>query len=222
MFRRNPLPPYVYRLYPTHSGNTSHTSWLHLQVSEPFEIDGKNVKPISLPAQGENPADGATATVIGWGRLQVSVGQHYLCLLSTQFLVGHTAVKAYEGSWDKHVFIINHVSKLLYWCLEWDKYMYEYIICDIVVRSRRPEDASKKDLWDIPVFQLAFHSRTLPKRLHSLHIQYIIISNTPSRCKFYNGRQIGVICGKCSWGWELSNLPTTGNFLNWKTMETWL
>ncbi|KAJ4447106.1 hypothetical protein ANN_09106 [Periplaneta americana] len=38
-------------------------------VSNPFKIDGVNVNPVSLPAQGKNPADGSTATVIGWGRL---------------------------------------------------------------------------------------------------------------------------------------------------------
>jgi hypothetical protein len=37
------------------------------------------VNPIPLPAQGDNPADGTTATVIGWGRLQVSLERKRLC-----------------------------------------------------------------------------------------------------------------------------------------------
>jgi hypothetical protein len=51
-------------------------------VSNPFEIDGVNVNPIPLPAQGDNPADGTTAIVIGWGRLQVSLERK--CLSQTQ------------------------------------------------------------------------------------------------------------------------------------------
>jgi hypothetical protein len=47
-------------------------------VSDPFEFDEVNVKSIPLPAQGENPADGANATVIGWGTVDVSVKRAYL------------------------------------------------------------------------------------------------------------------------------------------------
>ncbi|XP_069683015.1 trypsin-1-like isoform X1 [Periplaneta americana] len=43
-----------------------------LKVSSPFKIDGVTVKPVSLPAQGENPPDGAIATVIGWGKMSES------------------------------------------------------------------------------------------------------------------------------------------------------
>ncbi|XP_069683016.1 trypsin-1-like isoform X2 [Periplaneta americana] len=43
-----------------------------LKVSNPFQIDGVDVKPISLPAQGQNPPDEMLAEVIGWGEL----GEH--------------------------------------------------------------------------------------------------------------------------------------------------
>ncbi|XP_069683024.1 trypsin-1-like isoform X1 [Periplaneta americana] len=43
-----------------------------LKVSNPFQIDGVDVKPISLPAQGQTPADNTVATVVGWGEL----GEH--------------------------------------------------------------------------------------------------------------------------------------------------
>jgi hypothetical protein len=41
-------------------------------------FDEVNVKPIALPAQWENPADGANATVIELGVLMVSVKRGYL------------------------------------------------------------------------------------------------------------------------------------------------
>jgi len=40
--------------------------------------DEVNVKPVALPAQWENPADGADAIVIGWGVPIVSVKRGYL------------------------------------------------------------------------------------------------------------------------------------------------
>ncbi|XP_069683023.1 trypsin-1-like [Periplaneta americana] len=57
-----------------HESYNEYDSWKNdiavIKVSNPFQIDGVNVKPISLPAQGQNPADGALATVIGWGRIE--------------------------------------------------------------------------------------------------------------------------------------------------------
>ncbi|XP_069683018.1 trypsin-1-like isoform X4 [Periplaneta americana] len=43
-----------------------------LKVSNPFQIDGVDVKPISLPPPDQNPPDGMLAEVIGWGEL----GEH--------------------------------------------------------------------------------------------------------------------------------------------------
>ncbi|XP_069683027.1 trypsin-1-like isoform X2 [Periplaneta americana] len=41
-----------------------------VKVSNPFQIDGVDVKPVSLPPQGQTPADDTLATVIGWGQLE--------------------------------------------------------------------------------------------------------------------------------------------------------
>ncbi|KAJ4440550.1 hypothetical protein ANN_08695, partial [Periplaneta americana] len=60
-----------------HEGYTPEDSWMNdiavVRVSNSFPIDGVNVEPISLPAQGQNPADGSTATFIGWGYNENSV-----------------------------------------------------------------------------------------------------------------------------------------------------
>lgn len=57
-----------------HEGYDEGDSWKNdiavVAVLDPFKIDGVNVTPIALPAQGQNPEDGAAVTVIGWGRLQ--------------------------------------------------------------------------------------------------------------------------------------------------------
>jgi Trypsin len=41
-----------------------------IKVSPPFSF-GNSVQPIALPSQGDEPAVGAVATVIGWGRTSV-------------------------------------------------------------------------------------------------------------------------------------------------------
>eukprot|EP01054_Gregarina_sp_Poly1_P006715 Gregarina_sp_Poly_1__6714@NODE_3611_length_978_cov_21_725576_g2297_i0_p1_GENE_NODE_3611_length_978_cov_21_725576_g2297_i0NODE_3611_length_978_cov_21_725576_g2297_i0_p1_ORF_typecomplete_len259_score14_28Trypsin/PF00089_26/1_6e66Trypsin_2/PF13365_6/9_9e09DUF316/PF03761_15/7_4e05Peptidase_S7/PF00949_21/0_057DUF1986/PF09342_11/0_042Peptidase_S55/PF05580_12/0_056_NODE_3611_length_978_cov_21_725576_g2297_i019795 len=56
-----------------HSQYNAADSWKNdiavLKLATPLQIDNVNIKPVSLPAAGEKPADGAVATVIGWGRL---------------------------------------------------------------------------------------------------------------------------------------------------------